>query len=97
MAARLYYDDAYLTEFDARVKLRGEDGRRIYLDRSAFYPASGGQPFDTGTLNGVAVTEVIDEGEVTRALLSVSFTGDDGEQWESAFAAEIAASYPGGA
>jgi alanyl-tRNA synthetase len=37
------------------------DGRRVYLDRTAFYPASGGQPFDLGTLGGVAVEDVIDE------------------------------------
>lgn len=46
---RLYYDDAYLTEFDARVCAVRQDGW-IALDRSAFYPTSGGQPFDTGTL-----------------------------------------------
>jgi alanyl-tRNA synthetase len=63
MTERLYYTDCYLREFDARVVDLSEDGRRVYLDRTAFYPASGGQPFDTGTLGGVAVTEVADEGE----------------------------------
>ncbi|MCR4876161.1 MAG: hypothetical protein K5922_03210 [Clostridiales bacterium] len=48
---RLYYGDAYLWEFDAQVKeLREENGVWVTLDRSAFYPTSGGQPFDTGTL-----------------------------------------------
>ncbi len=37
------------------------DRLRIYLDQTAFYPASGGQPFDTGTLAGVNVGEVVDE------------------------------------
>ena len=46
---RLYYDNAYLTEFDARVAACREGGW-IALDRSAFYPTSGGQPFDTGVL-----------------------------------------------
>ena len=32
---------------------RSDDGRRIYLDRTAFYPTSGGQPFDTGLLGGI--------------------------------------------
>ena len=54
---RLYYDDAYLTAFDARVIFARPDGWAA-LDRSAFYPTSGGQPFDTGTLNGVKVTDV---------------------------------------
>ena len=44
---RLYYDNAYLTEFDGVVTEVRPDGWAA-LDRSAFYPASGGQPFDTG-------------------------------------------------
>jgi len=35
----------------------------VYLDRTAFYPASGGQPYDTGILNGAQVVDVIDEGD----------------------------------
>lgn len=46
---RLYYDDSYLREFDARV-LCVREGGWAALDRSAFYPTSGGQPFDTGVL-----------------------------------------------
>jgi len=56
MTERLYYDNAYLTEFDAAV-LEVSEGR-VLLNRSAFYPTSGGQPFDTGTLNGYAVKDV---------------------------------------
>jgi alanyl-tRNA synthetase len=59
MTERLYYRDCYLREFTARVIER--EGNRVYLDRTAFYPTSGGQPFDLGTLGGVAVREVIDE------------------------------------
>ena len=64
MTERLYYTDAYCTQFEARVleTLEGER-RRIYLDRTAFYPTSGGQPHDTGRLNGATVIDVIDEGE----------------------------------
>jgi alanyl-tRNA synthetase len=58
---RLYYHDCYQTEFEARVVDRGQNGCRIYLDRSAFYPASGGQPNDLGTLAGQLVVDVIDE------------------------------------
>lgn len=61
--ARLYYDDAYCREFEAsivRVEDRG-DVRAVWLDRTAFYPTSGGQPFDTGVLGGGAVIEVVDE------------------------------------
>ncbi len=63
MTVRLYYSDSYLSDFSARVAAIEDAGRRVYLDRTAFYPASGGQPFDTGTLGGVAVLEVADEGD----------------------------------
>ena len=63
MTHRLYYTDSYLRDFEAAVIDRSDDSRRIYLDRTAFYPTSGGQPFDTGHLSGVRVIEVVDEGE----------------------------------
>ncbi|MGA3186573.1 MAG: hypothetical protein ABSF22_05620 [Bryobacteraceae bacterium] len=63
MTDRLYYNDSYLRQFQARVVEIADDGRRICLDRTAFYPSSGGQPFDVGTLGGVAVRDVIDEGD----------------------------------
>jgi alanyl-tRNA synthetase len=58
---RLYYTDSYLTEFDAQVVDLSADGRWVYLDRSAFYPSSGGQPYDLGWLGDREVVEVIDE------------------------------------
>lgn len=61
MTERLYYNDSYLRDFRARVLETTDEGRRVYLDRTAFYPASGGQPFDRGTLGGVPVREVVDE------------------------------------
>ena len=62
MTNRLYYTDAYLREFDATVlEMIDADGRpAAILDRTAFYPTSGGQPFDTGTLGGVRVIDVVD-------------------------------------
>jgi alanyl-tRNA synthetase len=60
---RLYYRDAYLVDFDATVVDRADGGQRIYLDRTAFYPTSGGQPHDTGRLGEVEVVDVVDEGE----------------------------------
>ena len=61
MTDRLYYSDSYLTQFRARVVDTSPDRLRIYLDRTAFYPTSGGQPFDIGRLNSVEVLEVTDE------------------------------------
>ena len=59
MTERLYYTDAYAAEFSATV-LR-VDENRVVLDRTAFYPTSGGQPFDVGTLGGTEVTDVVDD------------------------------------
>jgi alanyl-tRNA synthetase len=58
---RLYYTDSYLHHFSARIVDRSPDGLTVYLDRTAFYPTSGGQPFDTGSLSGVPVVDVVDE------------------------------------
>lgn len=60
MTDRLHYDDAYLCEFDAFV-ICVREGGWVALDRSAFYPTSGGQPFDTGTLeSGSTTAHVLD-------------------------------------
>ena len=71
MTERLYYNNAYLTEFDAKVlACKERDGRYdVLLDRSAFYPTSGGQPFDTGTLGEAHVLDVnVVDGEVWHTL-----------------------------
>ena len=76
MTKRLYYTDAYRTAFSATVIDRSDDGRRVYLDETAFYPTSGGQPHDLGSLGGVAVIDVVDEDDriahVLAAPLEVS-------------------------
>lgn len=63
-SVRLYFDDAYLTEFEAVVvERRVVDGRpAVVLERTAFYPESGGQPSDRGTLGAAAVVDVREEG-----------------------------------
>jgi alanyl-tRNA synthetase len=61
---RLYYTDPYLAAFEATVAetVQTADGRRaVVLDRTAFYPTSGGQPFDTGTLGDARVVDVVDD------------------------------------
>jgi alanyl-tRNA synthetase len=62
---RLYYHDSFLREFDAKVISCEQEGERwkVILDRTAFYPTSGGQPHDTGKLGGVPVIEVADAEE----------------------------------
>jgi alanyl-tRNA synthetase len=63
MTERLYYTDSYLREFPARIVERSPDGLTVYLDRTAFYPASGGQPSDTGAIAGIPLLDAADEGE----------------------------------
>jgi len=71
---RLYYDDAYLQNFDARVvscspaePVQGTSGMQpaweVLLDQTAFYPSSGGQPNDLGLLGEAAVLDVRDEAD----------------------------------
>jgi alanyl-tRNA synthetase len=71
---RLYYDDAYVQNFQARVvaclpisPVLTDSGAQtaweVLLDRTAFYPTSGGQPNDLGRLGAARVLDVRDEGE----------------------------------
>jgi alanyl-tRNA synthetase len=64
LTERLYHDDAYLLEFDARVlETVTHEGRpAVVLDRTAFYAESGGQPCDTGTLGASRVVAVLESG-----------------------------------
>jgi alanyl-tRNA synthetase len=59
---RLYYHDSFQKEFEANVVSCEREGDRwkIVLDRTAFYPTSGGQPHDLGFLGEVEVLEVVD-------------------------------------
>ncbi len=67
MTDRLYYTDPYVTEFDAQVVgVESHDGRpAAILDRTAFYPTSGGQPYDTGRLGDAVVVDVVDREDGT--------------------------------
>lgn len=57
---KLYYDSAYIKEFEAQVLScqEGKKGWEITLSATAFYPEGGGQPADTGILGNVRVTDV---------------------------------------
>ncbi len=96
MTERLYYDQTYLKEFDASVtQLKEENGGCwAALDRSAFYPTSGGQPHDTGVIESasgcVRVTDVETdaEGEVWHRVegsLTVGDTVHGCIDWERRF------------
>jgi alanyl-tRNA synthetase len=63
MTKRLYYDDSYLKEFSSVVMGRreAEKSPAVVLNETAFYPESGGQPCDTGSLGPARVIKVVEE------------------------------------
>lgn len=71
-AERLYYTDSWLHTFEAQVTgVEAIEGAyRVRLSQTAFYPTSGGQPFDKGTLGGARVLDIYedDAGEVIHVL-----------------------------
>lgn len=72
MTERIYYTDPYVREFEAEVlrTVQHEGRQTVVLDRTAFYPTSGGQPSDRGTLGSAAVADVVDgeDGTVLHVL-----------------------------
>jgi alanyl-tRNA synthetase len=69
---RLYFDDSYLREFEARVVALTtfHDRPAVVLDATALYPEGGGQPADMGTLSGVAVLDVQEEDDIIYHILA---------------------------
>ncbi len=85
MTTRLYYTDSMLRSFEATVVScdRRADRIEVVLDRTTFYPTSGGQPFDTGMLGSARVLDVIDreDGEIAHVVseplpIGVRITGE---------------------
>jgi alanyl-tRNA synthetase len=72
VTTRIYFTDALAAEFDGTVVSSVAEGDRyaVVLDQTAFYPTSGGQPYDTGTLGGHRVLEVedTDGGEIRHLM-----------------------------
>lgn len=75
---RLYHDDSYRVEFEARiVERRFLEGKPVLvLDRTCFYPESGGQPSDKGKINGTEVLQVLEEGKSILHFLSKDVLSD---------------------
>ena len=72
LTEKLYEETPFLTRFEAQVLscALGKKGYDVVLDRTAFYPEGGGQPYDTGVLGGAAVLEVHEqEGRVVHTAI----------------------------
>ena len=85
MADRLYYADPSMASFEAHVsdirevsRSQGRSLWQIALDRSAFYPTSGGQPHDTGV-----VTATSSGGALLEAPILAVEEDDQGEVWHT--------------
>lgn len=68
MTRKLYWEDAYQKEFDAKVV--SVNGNEIVLDQTCFYPTSGGQLNDIGEINGTRIAGVRynENGDITHIL-----------------------------
>ena len=98
MTQKLYHDDAYQQEFQAQIleKITLDNGLGLILDQTCFYPTSGGQPNDQGTLNGFPVSDVFEQeddgaivhvvsGEVEGPALNEGGTVHGQIDWERRF------------
>lgn len=67
MTKKLYYESAYIREWETRIarKLEREDGTYLVMEETAFYPHGGGQPCDLGWIDNIPVLDVVqEEGEI---------------------------------
>jgi misacylated tRNA(Ala) deacylase len=78
----LYMDDCYLRDFEAAVKSVSQ-GKYVVLDRTAFYPNSGGQPNDTGRLTRIS------DGKVFKVVYAAKFGGEISHEVENPDGAEL--------
>jgi len=93
LTEKLYYQDSYLKEFKAKIlkKIKIDNRPAIVLDRTAFYPTSGGQPNDTGTIQDILVLEVSEDDEEVIHILKDEIKEDIGAiiigriNWERRF------------
>ena len=92
MTRKLFYEDCHLAAFSATVTgcEAYKENWAVTLDATAFYPESGGQAGDTGTLNGVPVLDTREEGErilhICPAPLEVGTRVDGKLHWDARFA-----------
>ncbi|WP_176535410.1 alanyl-tRNA editing protein [Bacillus cereus] len=91
MEQKLYYIDAYQQTFTTKVIKQEHDTEGnlyVVLNETAFYPTGGGQPHDTGTLNGIPVNNVAEvNGEIRHFIVEQLHTEEvEGKiDWERRF------------
>ncbi|WP_215597903.1 alanyl-tRNA editing protein [Bacillus mycoides] len=91
MEQKLYYIDAYQQTFTTKVIKQEHDTEGnlyVVLNETAFYPTGGGQPHDTGTLNGIAVLGVEEVDEEIRHFIAERLHTEEIEgkiNWERRF------------
>lgn len=75
---RLYFEDPYQVEFEANViqSISHEDHPALMLDQTCFYPESGGQPADRGTLDGIPVIHVFEKDDRIVHVLEKEISAD---------------------
>ena len=86
MTERLYFEEPYRTRFGAKVaeRMLWNDQPAVVLDRTAFYPTGGGQPHDTGALNGIPVIRVEERGTdgAVMHILGADLQAEPGDEVE---------------
>lgn len=79
MTQRLYYDQSQLNHSTAQVIGKSPDGLRLVLEQTIFYPTSGGQPHDLGTIDSHKVVDVLEEDDQIVHVLDSPFTCNVGD------------------
>ncbi|MBJ7944980.1 MULTISPECIES: serine-tRNA(Ala) deacylase AlaX [Bacillus cereus group] len=91
MGQKLYYIDAYTKDFTTKIIKQDYDKEGnlyVVLNETAFYPTGGGQPYDTGTLNGTLVTNVEEVNGEIRHFIAEQLEAEEVEgkiNWERRF------------
>ena len=86
-STKLYYQDAYTTRFEATIveRIRQDNKTAVILDKTYFYPTSGGQPFDLGTLQNIPIYNVTVREEDDAVLHWIDTT----ELWQNEVTGQI--------